>query len=229
MRFTSRYLIATTACMLSCWASAHAAQPFTGPDLSGVYACKGDDAHEGKYTATATLALVPQQSVGQHGAYTFKLEVPGYGAYPGHAAAQGTQVAIYFANTDPATKDFGTGIATFKKNGKGLWTFSKYYYEPEFKGGNHGLEWCTQQVALTPAAAAKAVPAGNMVVGGMPAPKYLSIAQFKRCLATEAHATYQSLCMPAAQPEACPAASWAQLSALQGTDKVPDCKGPAQR
>lgn len=64
--------------------------------------------------ATVTLALVPQQSVGPNGAYTFKLEVPGFGAYQGHAATQGTTAAIYFANTDPSTQDFGTGIATFK-------------------------------------------------------------------------------------------------------------------
>lgn len=124
---------------------AHAAPAFTGPDFSGVYACEGDDAHEGKYSATATLQLVATQSRGDNGAYTFKLEVPGYGAYPGHAATQGHNAAIYFANADPITKDFGTGIATFQKNGKGKWTFKKYYYEPEFKGGNHGYEVCTQR------------------------------------------------------------------------------------
>lgn len=131
-------------CLLVALGCAQAKPVFTGPDLSGVYACKGDDAREGAYTATATLQLVAAESAGQNGAYTFKLEVPGYGAYPGHAAAQGTTAAIYFANTDPSTKDFGTGIATFKKNGKGKWSFRKYYYEPEFKGGNHGFEQCTQ-------------------------------------------------------------------------------------
>lgn len=124
---------------------AHAKDAFTGPDLSGVYACQGDDAHEGKYTAIATLQLIPEQSLGNNGAYAFKLEVPGFGSYPGHAAAQGTRAAIYFANTDPGTKDFGTGIATFKRNGHGKWTFKKFYYEPEFKGGNYGFESCTQK------------------------------------------------------------------------------------
>lgn len=123
---------------------AHANPNFSGPDLSGTYSCQGDDAHEGKYTGKVTLQLIPEQSVGRNGAYSFKLEVPGYGAYPGHAATQGTTAAIYFANTDPVTKDFGTGVATFKKNGKGKWTFKKFYYEPEFKGGNYGFEICTQ-------------------------------------------------------------------------------------
>lgn len=127
---------------LSC---AQAKSAFTGPDLSGIYSCDGNDAHEGPYTATATLKLIPEQSAGTNGAYTFQLDVPGYGAYPGHAASQGMTAAIYFANTDPATQDFGTGIATFKKNKQGKWTFKKYYYEPAFKGGNHGFEQCTQK------------------------------------------------------------------------------------
>jgi hypothetical protein len=130
--------------MLAAASCAHAKPAFNGPDFSGVYACEGDDAHEGKYTASATLQLVPGQREGKNGAYMFKLEVPGYGAYPGHAATQGTMAAIYFANTNPVTRDFGTGIASFAKNGKGKWTFRKYYFEPEFKGGNHGFELCTQ-------------------------------------------------------------------------------------
>lgn len=134
----------TTFCLLTTLGCAQAKAPFTGPDLSGVYRCEGDDAQEGKYTATATMQLVSEQSAGQNGAYTFKLDVPGFGAYPGHAATQGTTAAIYFANTDPSIKDFGTGIAYFKKDSKGKWSFKKYYYEPEFKGGNHGFEQCSQ-------------------------------------------------------------------------------------
>lgn len=135
-------------CLGGAWAHGEAQakvrEVFTGPDLSGTYSCTGDDTQEGPYTGIVTLALVPDQSVGDHGAYTFKLEVPGYGAYPGHAAGQGKTLAIYFANTDPSTKDYGTGLATFKKNNKGKWAFRKFYYEPEFKGGNHGFERCTQ-------------------------------------------------------------------------------------
>ena len=78
--------------MQSAGAAAASAKPaFTGPDFSGVYECAGNDDHEGKYTGTVTFELVPAQSVGQYGAYRFKLEVPGYGAYPGQAAANGTR------------------------------------------------------------------------------------------------------------------------------------------
>ncbi|MFC0668369.1 hypothetical protein ACFSKY_13565 [Azotobacter chroococcum] len=115
------------------------------PDFSGTYDCTGDDRHEGKYTGTVTLDLVREQSLGQYGAYGFKLEVPGYGSYLGQAAAQGTQLAVHFALTDQSTKDYGTGIASFAKNDAGKWTFDKYYYEPEFKGGNFGTEKCVQR------------------------------------------------------------------------------------
>lgn len=118
---------------------------FTGPDLSGTYDCKGLDNKEGPYTGRVTLELVTAQSTGKYGAYTFKLDVPRYGTYPGQAAANGTQMAIHFALTDQSTRDYGTGIASFAKNTRGKWTFKKFYYEPEFKGGNHGTETCVRR------------------------------------------------------------------------------------
>lgn len=62
-------------------------------------------------------------------------------------------------------------------------------------------------------------------------PQYLSVPQFDRCLATQDHGSYQSLCMPAKRPKACPADSWAQLSALTGAQRVPACEAstPAPR
>lgn len=118
---------------------------FTGSNYGGVYDCTGNDTHEGPYTGTVTLQLVREQSTGKYGAYRFLLEVPGYGAYPGHAAARDNTMAIYFALTDASTKDYGTGIARFSKAKSGKWQFRKYYYEPEFKGGNHGMETCVQR------------------------------------------------------------------------------------
>lgn len=119
--------------------------PFTGADYSGIYDCNGVDDHEGKYAGTVTLALIKSQSTANYGAYKFQLEVPGFGIYPGQAAANGTSMGIYFALTDPKPKDFGTGIATFTKNTQGKWTFEKYYFEPEFKGGNFGIETCVMR------------------------------------------------------------------------------------
>ena len=39
----------------------------------------------------------------------------------------------------------GTGIANFNRNSKGKWTIRKFYYEPDYKGGNHGFEQCAQR------------------------------------------------------------------------------------
>jgi hypothetical protein len=125
--------------------AAHAAQPFTGKDYSGVYDCTGNDAKEGEYTGTVTLQLNQEQSSGAYGAYDYKLVVPDYGTYPGQAVGLGKTLAIYFALTDSRSKDYGTGIATFATNKKGKLTFHKFYYEPEFKGGNHGVEDCVKR------------------------------------------------------------------------------------
>lgn len=125
--------------------SAHAAPAFTGHDYSGVYDCTGNDSHEGPYTGTVTMTLNRSQSTGTYGAYQFRLEVPGYGTYLGEAAAQGDRIAMHFALRDPATHDFGTGIATVKQGRSGKTSFHKYYYEPEFKGGNFGTEDCVRR------------------------------------------------------------------------------------
>jgi len=137
--------MAVLVALLAASGIVNAKQAFTGPDYSGVYQCKGVDAHEGAYTGTVTIKQVPGQSVGNHGAYTFKLEVPGFGAYLGHAVSEDDKLAIYFALQNQSTKDYGTGIATIKKAKNGKWTFSKFYYEPEYKGGNTGSEECTQK------------------------------------------------------------------------------------
>lgn len=124
--------------------SAHAETSKT-PDFSGVYQCVGDDAHEGKYTGTVTMKLKPEHSKANYASYDFKLEVPEYGTYLGHAAANGHHVAMHFALQDQSTKDYGTGIAEMKKNPTGQWSFHKFYFEPEFKGGNTGVEDCVLQ------------------------------------------------------------------------------------
>lgn len=118
---------------------------FSAPDFSGTYLCHGNDKVEGDYQATVKLELISNESQGHNGAYKFTLDVVGFGAYPGHAASEGNMMAMHFANADSSTKDYGTGIAKFKKNRQGKWMFSKYYYEPEYKGGNFGFEYCVQQ------------------------------------------------------------------------------------
>lgn len=119
-----------------------AAPAFTAQDYSGIYECTGNDAHEGKYTGTVTLKLKPAHSYSEYASYDFKLEVPGFGAYLGHAAGSGNVLAMHFALQDQTTKDFGTGVAKFSKNKQGKLSFHKFYFEPEFKGGNTGTEDC---------------------------------------------------------------------------------------
>lgn len=115
----------------------------TYQDFSGVYDCTGDDAHEGAYKGVVTMKLKSQHSHDSYASYDFKLDVPEYGTYLGHAAANGKHIAMHFALTNTATKDYGTGIAEMRKNAKGQWSFHKFYFEPEFKGGNTGVENCT--------------------------------------------------------------------------------------
>jgi len=54
-------------------------------------------------------------------------------------------------------------------------------------------------------------------------PKYLSIPDFQKCLATKNMGTWQSWCMPAKKPSVCAEQSWQQLNSLTGKDRVPDC------
>jgi hypothetical protein len=142
MRFLATMFLLVTSVSVTPVAQA---SPFNGQDFSGVYQCIGDDAHEGKYTGTVTMQLKPEHSRDKYASYDFKLEVPGYGTYLGHAAANGNHVAMHFALKDQSTRDYGTGIATIKKNKQGKWSFHKFYFEPEFKGGNTGVEDCVKQ------------------------------------------------------------------------------------
>ena len=119
-------------------------------DFSGEYDCKGLDSHEGPYTGVVTMKLRPEHSKEGYSSYDFKLEVPGFGVYSGHAAAQGHFVAMHFALPSEGgvyggkTQDFGTGIAEMKQK-HGKWSFKKFYFEPAFKGGNTGTEECTHR------------------------------------------------------------------------------------
>ncbi|GAB4058327.1 hypothetical protein [Uliginosibacterium sediminicola] len=136
----------TTAAMLlslGCVASAAAA------DYSGVYDCKGLDAHEGPYDGIVTLERVPAHSKAGFDAYLFTLEVPGFGRYPGEAVAQGKTLAIHFALDQPGSDDHGTGLAHIQRDAKGRWQFKKFYFEPAYKGGNTGTETCTWRAAIS--------------------------------------------------------------------------------
>jgi hypothetical protein len=120
-------------------------------DFSGVYSCKGNDVHYGKFSGKITLTKKAAHSNQRNTSYDFKLEVPGYGIYPGHAAAQGLNVAMHYAYNDGKSSiygtdshHFGTGISQFNRSKEGKWRFEKFYYEPEMNGANTGTETCVQ-------------------------------------------------------------------------------------
>ena len=54
-------------------------------------------------------------------------------------------------------------------------------------------------------------------------PKYLAVKDFKQCLSVQESGTYRAWCLPAQKPQNCPATSWAELTALTASDRVPDC------
>ncbi len=134
-----------TIITLAVFSTAQAKPAFNGQDFTGVYDCVGEDAHEGKYKGVVTLTLNPAHSSGQLGSYSFKLEAENFGVYLGEAAADGNKMAIHFALNQPNSKDHGTGIATFNTHADGRVGFHKFYYEREYKGGNHGTEDCVKR------------------------------------------------------------------------------------
>lgn len=152
MKSFSAWMLLCAACASSAVAAdtsktantSKAPPAFTGTDLSGVYSCTGRDAHDGAFKAIVTLKLDPKNSTGKFGGYAYQMQVEGFGLYLGSAASQGNQLAITFANEDPAKKDYGTGIATVTKTKSGM-KLEKFYYQPQYESGNHGFETCIRQ------------------------------------------------------------------------------------
>lgn len=120
-------------------------QPFTGTDYSGAYKCTGIDNHVGEFKGVVDMKLNPEQSTGEYGAYRFSLTLADKSRYNGFAAADKTSLAIYFAHTDPALKDYGVGIAKLNTSPNGKVSFTKYYYGPDYEGGGHGTENCIKR------------------------------------------------------------------------------------
>ena len=140
-----RRLLLAALPLLCGGALAAAPLPFTGLDLSGTYTCTGHDAQEGDYSGIITLGINKDQSTGKLGSYNLKLAVPGDGDYLGQAVSDGSYLAATFASAKPGSKDYGLGLAPITQDAAGVKHFSKYYYEPEYRGGDHGTEDCTRQ------------------------------------------------------------------------------------
>lgn len=138
-----RTLLLPLLCLAtSAWAAPSA---FTGEDLSGSYNCTGHDNHDGDYKASLVLHLDKARSEGQYAAYTLVLTIPGEVAhYNGAMVVEGNRLAMMFSSSDPLSKDSGTGLGTITHDAKGQPGFSKFYFEPDYKGGNTGTESCNR-------------------------------------------------------------------------------------
>lgn len=123
------------------WA-AQAPAPFTGTDYSGRYECTGTDSHIGEYRGVVDMTIDDKQSTGKYAAYTFTLTLSDNSLYKGFAAGTSDSVAMYFAHTDPTSKDYGVGSAQFVPTPEGKVSFIKYFYGPDYEGGGHGMEYC---------------------------------------------------------------------------------------
>lgn len=113
-------------------------------DLSGQYDCVGQDLHEGEFKGSVTIQIQPDYSNQQYQSYSFELSVPDFGVYRGFAAGEGMDVGIYFALEAKANEDYGVATAKFFINKDGNMAFKKFYYEPNYKGGNTGTEECVR-------------------------------------------------------------------------------------
>jgi hypothetical protein len=54
-------------------------------------------------------------------------------------------------------------------------------------------------------------------------PKYLSVKDFKQCLATKNMGTWEAWCLPKTKPDDCPDDSWQELNGFTGHDRIQDC------
>lgn len=115
--------------------------PFNGVDISGVYACVGNDIHDGASHSTMTVKLDPQYSVGKSGSYKVTVD----DVYTGSIVSNGKQLAMDFANKDLSKNDFGVALATVSRSPNGKVKIEKFYYEPQYMGGGNGVETCTSK------------------------------------------------------------------------------------
>ncbi len=123
-------------------ASAPTRVPFSGVDISGVYGCVGNDAHDGNFTSSMTLTLDRQYSSGQSG--SFKVTVEGeHDSYTGSIVTNGKRLAMDFANKDLSKNDFGVALGSVSSPATARFKIEKFYYQPRYMGGSNGFETCT--------------------------------------------------------------------------------------
>lgn len=142
-------VVASLACAGSVLADVAVNDPLY---IAGDYKCTGFDSHDGTFKGDLSFKVDEKSShfSQNFGAYTFKLEVDlgsDKAIYTGYAAAQGQQLAMYFANDSlEAATDRGVGLATITRDqdskGQYTTTLHKSYYLPDYNGGGRGTEVC---------------------------------------------------------------------------------------
>ena len=141
------------ATLLSC-SSAALAGAVDPLHIVGSYKCTGFDSNDGAFSGDLTFTLDQKASDFERsfGAYKFKLVIPLDGAtatYSGVAAAQGQQLAMYFANDSkdaPTDRGVGITVVSHDQDSKGQYTTTlhKSYYLPDYKDGGRGTETCVK-------------------------------------------------------------------------------------
>lgn len=138
-------LIATLSFISPVWAAqTKQEQPFTGPNYSGTYTCKGENQKVGNYRINVTLRLNLVSSHQKFGAYEYTAETENSVKFYGNAVAVGSQLAAsYYLDTLKRSKDEPTtALATIKREPGRRWSFRSAYFEPDDFGGNYGTEVC---------------------------------------------------------------------------------------
>jgi len=123
-------------------------------DFSGNYLCHGYDTKDGDYEGDKlTLKSDPKHSYPTRNLYSYSFSLSetatGKIVYSGSAVSIGSNLSIYFKNTDKAkSTDAGVGLAFVSssirdKNGNFLpRTIKKFYYEQTYV--SDGSEECTE-------------------------------------------------------------------------------------
>ncbi len=122
----------------------------TPNDLSGTYACTGNDAGDGNFQSTFTLTVDAKNSKPNQPFNTYRTKegTSELEKYSGEAIsnADGTILSAYFANNDPDQyKDEGVGSITVTQDPTGKTTLQENYYEADYAQGDTGSETCVKQ------------------------------------------------------------------------------------
>jgi hypothetical protein len=126
-----------------------AATAVTPNDLSGTYACTGNDSGDGNFQSTLTITVDAKNSKPNQpfNTYRTKESTSELEKYSGEAisSSDGSMLSAYYSNNDPDQyKDEGVSSIVVTENA-GKTTLQENYYEPDYSSGETGSEVCVKQ------------------------------------------------------------------------------------